>query len=134
MGEIQGIARVDYLDLNETDDGVLGGKQTAYQLGLTWIPVDYVRFLLNYSRLELKDAAIAVNGDRDYGEIGRAHVCTPVTNAHLVCRLLLEKKNGKTSHNRTEHTPDSYRYSTRQPSNTIHTSHYQHSQLHILNR
>src|SRR3546814_8677147 len=27
-----------------------------------------------------------------YGQIGRAHVCTPVTNAHLVCRLLLEKK------------------------------------------
>src|SRR3546814_1466392 len=25
-------------------------------------------------------------------EIGRAHVCTPVTNAHLVCRLLLEQK------------------------------------------
>src|SRR3546814_5172298 len=23
-------------------------------------------------------------------EIGRAHVCTPVTTAHLVCRLLLE--------------------------------------------
>src|SRR3546814_2968595 len=26
-------------------------------------------------------------------EIGRAHVLTPVTNAHLLCRLLLEKKN-----------------------------------------
>src|SRR3546814_4308393 len=25
-------------------------------------------------------------------EIGRAHVCTPVTNAKLVCCLLLEKK------------------------------------------
>src|SRR3546814_7163751 len=25
-------------------------------------------------------------------EIGRAHVCTPVPNAHLVCRLLLAKK------------------------------------------
>src|SRR3546814_2803492 len=25
-------------------------------------------------------------------EIGRAPVCTTVTNAHLVCRLLLEKK------------------------------------------
>src|SRR3546814_10325744 len=25
-----------------------------------------------------------------YAEIGRAHVCTPVTNAQLVCRLLLE--------------------------------------------
>src|SRR3546814_12213050 len=28
----------------------------------------------------------------DVPEIGRAHVWTPVTNAHLVCRLLLEKK------------------------------------------
>src|SRR3546814_15487582 len=28
-------------------------------------------------------------------EIGRAHVSTPVTNAHLVCRLLLEKKKKK---------------------------------------
>src|SRR3546814_7582174 len=25
-------------------------------------------------------------------KIGRAHVCTPVTNAHIVCRLLIEKK------------------------------------------
>src|SRR3546814_7925054 len=29
-------------------------------------------------------------------KIGRAHVCTPVTNAQLVCRLLLEKKNNRT--------------------------------------
>src|SRR3546814_3943354 len=28
-------------------------------------------------------------------QIGRAHVRTPVTNAHLVCRLLLEKKKKK---------------------------------------
>src|SRR3546814_8768143 len=26
-------------------------------------------------------------------EIGRAHVCTPATNAHLVCLLLLETEN-----------------------------------------
>src|SRR3546814_2159204 len=32
-------------------------------------------------------------------KIGRAHVCTPVTNAHLVCRLLLEKtKNRHNTH------------------------------------
>src|SRR3546814_7320348 len=31
-------------------------------------------------------------------QIGRAHVRTPVTNAHLVCRLLLEKKKNKTKH------------------------------------
>src|SRR3546814_3038663 len=28
-------------------------------------------------------------------EIGREHVCTPVTTAHLVCRLLLVKKKNK---------------------------------------
>src|SRR3546814_3358821 len=28
-------------------------------------------------------------------ETGRAHVCTPVTNAQLVCRLLLETKKHK---------------------------------------
>src|SRR3546814_2444835 len=30
-------------------------------------------------------------------QIGRAHVRTPVTNAHLVCRLLLEKKKANTT-------------------------------------
>src|SRR3546814_10696472 len=30
--------------------------------------------------------------DGAHWEIGRAHVCTPVTNAHLVCRPLLKKK------------------------------------------
>src|SRR3546814_4869266 len=33
-------------------------------------------------------------------EIGRAHVCTPVTNAHLVCRLMLEKKPDTTARKR----------------------------------
>src|SRR3546814_10364634 len=31
-------------------------------------------------------------------EIGSAHVLTPVTNAHLVCRLLLEKKTAPRLH------------------------------------
>src|SRR3546814_6219764 len=42
--------------------------------------------------------------DADFGqpivaiEIGRAHVGTPVTNAHLVCRLQLEKKKKINQH------------------------------------
>src|SRR3546814_1719538 len=32
------------------------------------------------------------------GKIGRAHVCTPVTNANLVCRSLLERKNLQKTH------------------------------------
>src|SRR3546814_8017037 len=35
--------------------------------------------------------ALAAGTDEQI-KIGRAHVCTPVTNAHLVCRLLLEKQ------------------------------------------
>src|SRR3546814_3391905 len=42
-------------------------------------------------------------------EIGRAHVRTPVTNAHLVCRLLLEKKNTT----QTTHTNGRIRYNNR---------------------
>src|SRR3546814_10841651 len=36
-------------------------------------------------------ATLVVNKLRG-GQIGRAHVRTPVTNAHIVCRLLLAKK------------------------------------------
>src|SRR3546814_10835238 len=43
------------------------------------------------------NAVLVLAGDIDLAtakakEIGRAHVGTPVTNAHLVCRLLLDKK------------------------------------------
>src|SRR3546814_8445336 len=33
------------------------------------------------------EAMIAVARAKGWAEIGRAHVCTPGTNAHLVCRL-----------------------------------------------
>src|SRR3546814_10351940 len=45
-------------------------------------------------------AAAALDALRDsFGQIGRAHVSTPVTNAHLVCRLLLEKKKQNNKYN-----------------------------------
>src|SRR3546814_2049665 len=41
-------------------------------------------------------SAAVLPADADEGqavvEIGRAHVCTPVPHAHLVCRLLLDKQ------------------------------------------
>src|SRR3546814_10273058 len=48
------------------------------------------------TRLKARRTAIASHSRssiRHRPAIGRAHVCTPVTNSHLVCRLLLEKKN-----------------------------------------
>src|SRR3546814_1250915 len=41
-------------------------------------------------------------------QIGRAHVCTPVTNAHLVCRLLLENKNSLIGRSFSTVTPITY--------------------------
>src|SRR3546814_8392019 len=47
------------------------------------------------------DALFRAIGDQDVigrdraAELGRAHVCTTVTNAHIVCRLLLEKTTKK---------------------------------------
>src|SRR3546814_3740654 len=39
-----------------------------------------------------RGTATTIRATMTAAEIGRAHVSTPVTNAHLVCRLLLETK------------------------------------------
>src|SRR3546814_3169300 len=41
------------------------------------------------------DVCTIVHLDLCIPKIGRAHVCTPVTHAHLVCRLLHEKQNSR---------------------------------------
>src|SRR3546814_9470160 len=55
-----------------------------------------VRFVFTNSGEVAHDAFIGddtAQDDHAADKIGRAHVCTPVTHAHLVCRLLLEKNN-----------------------------------------
>ena len=65
-GAFQLNLRWDYLDLNS--NGIVGGKQSGLQAGLTWIPTDHLRFMINYARLNYQDAALpAAGGDRDYG-------------------------------------------------------------------
>jgi phosphate-selective porin OprO/OprP len=76
-GALQVNLRYDYLDLdssklktarsNNFATGVStvsnslsrGGKQTGYQVGLTWIPQDYVRFLVQYVRTEVEGGPFA---------------------------------------------------------------------------
>jgi phosphate-selective porin OprO and OprP len=79
-GAVQLIGRVDYLDLdsgkikngatNNFATGVStlaalnsrlarGGQQTGYLFGVTWIPTDYVRFLVNYIHTEVKGGPFA---------------------------------------------------------------------------
>src|SRR3546814_3007368 len=61
------------------------------------------------ARVHLDDDQLAVggvDGELHVGaaEIGRAHVWTPVTNAHLVCRLLLAKKHTQNKSRPTTYT------------------------------
>lgn len=49
FGALELNLRYDRLDL--TDAGVTGGTQDGFGAGLVWVPVSYVRFLLNYMRL-----------------------------------------------------------------------------------
>lgn len=66
MGAFQINARYDHLDLN--DAGIIGGTQDSYQASLIWTMTDYTRLMLNYARLNYKDAALpAAGGDTSYG-------------------------------------------------------------------
>ncbi len=79
-GAFQLIGRVDYLDLDtaKLKNGLTnnfatgatslaalntrlgrGGTQTGYLFGLTWIPIDYVRFLFNYIHTEVEGGPLA---------------------------------------------------------------------------
>ena len=46
------IARYDYIDLSDLDFGGARGEQTAWGLGVNWVPIDHVRFMLNYADTE----------------------------------------------------------------------------------
>ncbi|MGV3478948.1 MAG: porin [Sphingobium sp.] len=67
-GALQLNARVDMVDLTDVVGGTVllnGGKQTGYSLGAIWNPVDYIRFLMQYSHLEVEggpSAALVVPG------------------------------------------------------------------------
>ena len=72
MGAIQINARVDYLDLNDDDIfPVLGespGEQLQIGVGVIWIPISHVRFLVNYIYNDVSDAPFNDNGLDGEGE------------------------------------------------------------------
>jgi phosphate-selective porin OprO and OprP len=84
MGAFQIAARFDYLDLDDDalKNGVTnnfatgttslaalnsrlgrGGTQTSYLLGINWYPVDYLRFMLNYGRVNVEGGPLAATVD-----------------------------------------------------------------------
>lgn len=66
FGAIALSLRYDRLDLTDTAAGVFGGKQDGFIAGISWWPVDNLRFILDYAHLEYDDATILAGGDRSY--------------------------------------------------------------------
>jgi phosphate-selective porin OprO/OprP len=64
IGAIQLNARYDRLDLNSA--GITGGIQQAAGLSAIWVPVEYLRLILNYGHLWIDDAAVPAGADPDY--------------------------------------------------------------------
>ena len=53
-------ARYDFIDLSDLEAGASRGEQTAYALALNWVPVDHVRFMLNYAQSDM-DRVVGVD-------------------------------------------------------------------------
>ncbi|MGD8326235.1 MAG: porin [Sphingomonadales bacterium] len=51
-------AGFDYVDLNDADSGIIGGKQTSYVASLIWTPENYLRFIMQYGHADIDDVFI----------------------------------------------------------------------------
>src|SRR3546814_4256071 len=86
---------ISYLRLSVTDRCDLRCRYCMAER-MTFLPRDR---LLSLEEIAIIAERFIARGVTKIRQIGRAHVCTPVTNAHLVCRLLLETKKHITTYN-----------------------------------
>src|SRR3546814_4622359 len=78
-----------------TSDRYRNGVARALRIPMRWMAVFGVVVVLVITMFRLMPGGFLPEEDQGYVitvEIGRAHVCTPVINAQLVCRRLLEKE------------------------------------------
>lgn len=58
-------ARYDWLNLNSA--AIRGGKQSSYGASLVWVPIEHIKFLANYQRIEVSDTPVLAGTRNDYG-------------------------------------------------------------------
>src|SRR3546814_9658454 len=66
------------------------GRQTGASIGMSDQSLAGMATPAVEGRMTVEAALKRLVKGSGPSKIGRAHVCTPVTNSHLVCRLLLE--------------------------------------------
>src|SRR3546814_8423843 len=107
--------KVSITDASITAEGIIGKYLEASGAKVKLVAVNTIKTVseaeiqgmtITIEQLVDKTKGIAVQNTKlgsqvlyKVVEIGRAHVCTPVTNEHLVCRLLIGRKNISTAHN-----------------------------------
>lgn len=64
IGAVQVNVRYDRLDLNS--DGITGGKQDGYLASVVWAPVEFVKLMVNYAKLDYTNAVVKVAGSGRY--------------------------------------------------------------------
>ncbi len=57
-------ARCDFIDLSDAAFGAQRGEQAAWSVGADWVPIDHVRFKLNYAVTDMERAA-GVNAEAE---------------------------------------------------------------------
>lgn len=57
--------RYDWLDLD--DDLVSGGRQQSVGASVVWVPIERVKFIANYLRVDVTDTPVTANGRSSYG-------------------------------------------------------------------
>jgi phosphate-selective porin OprO/OprP len=61
IGHLMLSGRYDFTDLSDAP-GANRGEQTAYAVGLDWVPIDHVRFKLNYAQTDM-DRTVGTDND-----------------------------------------------------------------------
>jgi len=59
FGHLMLSGRYDFIDLSDPAFGANRGEQTAWAVGLDWVPIDHVRFKLNYALSDMDRTAAA---------------------------------------------------------------------------
>src|SRR3546814_5471455 len=92
------VGYLDFLQVRFADDAKASKMISAALLSADRGRVLVSRLLSFARRQHLETKVVDLRELVGGMKIGRAHVCTPVTNAHLVCRLLLENTKNKNIH------------------------------------
>src|SRR3546814_6308770 len=93
---------------DEAGNSDCDGSAELQSLGQALEQLTYLALERHHPGWEINDGAcgelVIDVAEATFVQIGRAHVRTPVTNAHLVCRLLLEQKklSPHTAHLKTQ--------------------------------